>query len=128
MLRFASPDHPTRNLLDALIQAQARGVEVKVILDRDRPRDPYLSTVINSAAKSYLERGGVSCRFDREQTLMHLKFVIVDKAISVIGSHNGSAGSFFHYDDISLVVDGERLAEQLTTRFDSLWKTTHAES
>jgi DNA uptake protein ComE-like DNA-binding protein len=118
---FRDEEHPTGRLLDALVKAQARGVKVRVVLDRDRATDPYLSTVINSSAKAYLDAHGVACKFDREDVLLHSKFTVIDSRVCVIGSHNWSAGSFFHYDDLSFAVESETLAGQLIARFDSLW-------
>ncbi len=88
---------------------------------RDRATDPYLSTIINSPAKAYLDAHGVACKFDGEDVLLHSKFAVIDSRVCVMGSHNWSAGSFFHYDDLSFAVEAESLAGQLIARFDSLW-------
>lgn len=114
-------DHPTRSILDALIAAKDRGVLVRVLLDRDREEDPYHSTVINEAAKAYLEAGGVTCRFDAEDVLLHSKVVILDGATVVIGSHNWSAGSYFQFDDASVAIESTPYAAVMTARFDAAW-------
>jgi DNA uptake protein ComE-like DNA-binding protein len=118
---FPGENHPTKVLLDELIAAKNRGADVRVLLDRDRQTDPYMSTVINGAAKKYLEENGVACRYDREEVLMHSKFIVIDGSRSVLGSHNWSAGSYFEFDDLSFVVDSEELAAALGARFESLW-------
>lgn len=117
----SSETHPTRKLLDALIKARRRGVAVRVLMDRDRKTDPYLSTIINSPAKKYLEEGGVQVRFDTEPRLLHSKFVIVDRSTSIIGSHNWSAGSFADFDDLTLVISSTELTSTLLQRFTQLW-------
>jgi phosphatidylserine/phosphatidylglycerophosphate/cardiolipin synthase-like enzyme len=94
---------------------------VRVLLDADRPTDPYMSTIINTDAREYLEAAGIDCRLDATDRLLHSKFVVVDGAIVVLGSHNWSAGSYFHFDDMSLLVRSSELAAQLTTRFAALW-------
>jgi DNA uptake protein ComE-like DNA-binding protein len=116
------PNHPTKLLLDELIAAKARGVDVRVILDRDRETDPYMSTVINANAKRYLEDHGVECRFDTEDVLLHSKYVILDTQMCVLGSHNWSAGSYSEFDDLSFVVQSPEIAAALVTRFEQLWK------
>ena len=118
---FPSENHPTKALLDELVIAKDRGVNVKVLLDRDRETDPYMSTVINAAAKEYLESNGVACRFDAEEVLLHSKLIVVDESQSIIGSHNWSAGSYFHFDDISFVVESSEFAARLVARFNRLW-------
>jgi DNA uptake protein ComE-like DNA-binding protein len=118
---FPGPNHPTKALLDELIAAKSRGVDVKVVLDRDRETDPYMSVVINSNAKRYLEDHGVECRFDREEMLLHSKYVVIDDGVSIVGSHNWSAGSYSEFDDLSFVVQSPEIAAALTARFERLW-------
>ena len=123
MFHAAATDrgHPTYRLLDALIAAQARGVAVRVLLDRDREDDPYRSTVINTPAREHLASGGVACRFDASDRLMHSKCVLVDGSYCVVGSHNWSAGSYFQFDDLSLLVASPDLHATMRARFDQLW-------
>lgn len=118
---FPGPNHPTKLLLDELIAAKARGVDVRVVLDRDRETDPYMSTVINTKAKRYLEDHGVECRFDKEDVLLHSKYLILDEKLCVLGSHNWSAGSYSEFDDLSFVVESPEMAAALVARFEQLW-------
>lgn len=120
-IAMAPGSHPTRTLLDALVAAKNRGVLVRVLMDADRARDPYLSTVINSAAKELLEAAGVSVRFDSPETLLHSKFIVIDKRIVIIGSHNWSAGSYFQFDDLSVLMASPALATTQADRFAALW-------
>ncbi|WP_411721377.1 phospholipase D-like domain-containing protein [Mycetocola sp.] len=113
--------HPTRILLEKLVEAHQRGVGVRVILDRDRKTDPYLSTIINKPAKEFLESAGVPVRSDAEDALMHSKFLVIDRKLVVIGSHNWSAGSYEQFDDVSLAISSPDLARDLQLRFDTLW-------
>lgn len=120
-IAFPSESHPTRVLLDKLIEKNQQGVEVQVLLDKDRPSDPYRSTVINQFAKDYLEENGVTVRFDPVDKLLHSKMVIIDDNYVVIGSHNWSAGSYFHVDELSLLLNSPELALKYKQRFDGLW-------
>ena len=124
MFHIACPSetHPTRKLLDALGAARARGVAVRVLMDQDRKTDPYMSTIINTPAKKLLEEARVQVRFDTAARLLHSKFIVIDGAIAVIGSHNWSAGSFFNFDDLTLLISSAELAGQLSARFATLWK------
>ena len=112
----------TKALVEALIDAAARGVVVRVLVDRDRRDDPYRSTLINSRARKALEAGGVKVRQDPANVLLHSKFMVVDSALVVLGSHNWSAGSLSGYDDTSVVLQSSDLAAVLTLRFDALWR------
>jgi phosphatidylserine/phosphatidylglycerophosphate/cardiolipin synthase-like enzyme len=116
-----SPAHPTRQLLDQLVAAHGRGVAVRVLTDSDRTEDPYLSTVINGPAIAVLRDAGVPVRVDTPEALLHSKFLVIDDDLAVVGSHNWSAGSYFTFDDLSLVLRTTGLAGELRARFDGLW-------
>lgn len=120
-IALPSGNHPTRTLLDGLLNSHDRNVTVRVLLDRDRPGDPYRSTLINSPARDLLNRDAELCRFDDESVLLHSKYMVLDAQVVVIGSHNWSAGSFFGFDDLSVVVHSPDYAAYMTTRFAAQW-------
>ncbi|MGG5260330.1 phospholipase D-like domain-containing protein [Phycicoccus avicenniae] len=112
----------TQTLMDALTSAVNRGVEVRVLLDRDRPKDPYNSNVVNIRARRLLQAGGVRVRQDPAHRLLHSKFVIVDLDRVVLGSHNWSSGSFAGFDDVSVILQSAEITSQLVSRFDDGWE------
>jgi hypothetical protein len=120
-IALPEPQHPTRALLDALAAAVTRGAQVRVLADRDQASDPYKSEIINRPALEYLQARGVDCRSDQTQHLLHSKFVVLDDARTIIGSHNWSAGSYFHFDDTSVLIESAGFANQTAQRFDALW-------
>jgi phosphatidylserine/phosphatidylglycerophosphate/cardiolipin synthase-like enzyme len=123
MFHIACPsaEHPTRKILQALINASQRQVHVRVLMDRDRNQDPYKSTLINTPAKRLLAEAGVPVRMDKANKLLHSKFVVIDGKAVVLGSHNWSAGSYFEFDDLTLVLSASSLAAELKQRFDGMW-------
>jgi phosphatidylserine/phosphatidylglycerophosphate/cardiolipin synthase-like enzyme len=126
MFHVAMPadNHPTRLLLNKLIDAKKRGVEVRVLLDRDRKEDIFKSTIINLNALETLKANGIDARFDTEDKLLHSKFLVLDSKIAIVGSHNWSAGSYFNYDDMTMVINSENFAQELRQRFEKLWAAT----
>jgi len=109
--------HPGNALVEELVAARRRGCEVKVILDLDRPTDPYGSRHINRAAHRYLRSQGVDVRWDNQEWVTHAKVLVVDGRDILCGSHNWTAGSLCLYDDQSLLVRSEALATALTARW-----------
>jgi len=123
-IALGTADHPSSQLLDRLVAAVARGVGVRVLLDQDRPTDPYNSTVVNTRAKNFLAANGVPVKFDSEDRLLHSKFVVVDGQTVVVGNHNWAIGSFFEFDDVSLAIASSTLAQEFSNRFDLLWQSS----
>ncbi len=109
--------HPGNALVEELVAARRRGCEVKVVLDLDRPTDPYGSRHINRAAYRYLRSQGVDVRWDNQEWVTHAKLLVVDGRDTLCGSHNWTAGSLCLYDDQSLLVRSEALASALTARW-----------
>jgi phosphatidylserine/phosphatidylglycerophosphate/cardiolipin synthase-like enzyme len=52
---------------------------------------------------------------------LHSKFVVIDQELVVIGSHNWTAGSFFNYSDLSVVISGSDAGKIWEERFERLW-------
>jgi phosphatidylserine/phosphatidylglycerophosphate/cardiolipin synthase-like enzyme len=82
--------------------------------------------VINRAAARLLRDAGVGVRFDSRERLLHSKAVSIDDSLLVTGSHNWTTGSYFEFDDLSLVLRASALATQFRERFDALWATGEA--
>ena len=114
-------EYPTDRLINGLIAAQEREVDVKVIFDRDLPGQKFRSHEINRPAYSKLRSSGVSVRYDPRETLQHSKLLIVDKYLVITGSHNWTAGSFFAYDDTSLYIESSQLGQHYSAMFEELW-------
>lgn len=68
----------------ALSNAQARGVDVKLLVDRHQQDGTY-----STAAK--LKKTGIPTRVDRTHALMHNKTMVIDSAIVITGSMNFTA-------------------------------------
>lgn len=108
-------NHPANELVERLVAAQGRGVQVHVTLDLDRPGDVFGSRLVNEAAFRRLEAGGVAVTWDRPEQLTHTKLLLVDGRDVLTGSHNWTAGSLYAYDDKSLIVRSAALGEALAT-------------
>jgi len=114
--------HPSDKVMEELVKAKERGVDVKVILDHQDEDDPKASSVINKGAFDYLRKNHVPVTFDTEEIATHSKLLLVDDGHVVIGSHNWTAGSFFNYRDTSVYVNSARLSDIYDSHFESLWK------
>jgi hypothetical protein len=125
-IALPQPGHPTQKLLDALARKADAGCKVRVLVDQDGKDDPYRSHLINAAAVAFLSSSGVEVKGDPTERLLHSKSVVIDESVVVIGSHNWTAGSFFHYADASVAISGAQACRLWRTRFDGLWSQVEA--
>ena len=107
---------PDPQLLDALKDAAARGVDVKLILPGKTD-----SWLIFHAGRNYytqLLRAGVKI-YERQGVILHTKTGTIDGVWSTIGSTNLDWRSFLHNYEINAVVLGAEFGAQLHTLFDA---------
>lgn len=113
--------YPTDIMMEELVRCKQRGVEIKIILDKDAEGDCYGSRIINKNAYDFFNEQGIDVTYDFEGEVTHSKVVIIDDAHVIVGSHNWTAGSFFAYDDKSLYIESPGLNRLATDRFLKNW-------
>ena len=117
------PDSRTNRLIDGLIAAEKRGVDVRVILDRSDYNK--ILNKINAAAKNHLEAGGVEVRYDPEATTTHAKLVIADGE-AMVGSANWGYLALEKRNESSLIVSDPETVTFFEEYFNRLWKADAA--
>lgn len=105
---------PGESILNALKVASLGGVNVRILA-------PGISDLrlVNAAAWSYYDdllRAGVEI-FLYQKGFIHVKTMVVDDYISVVGTANMDYRSFELNFEVNAVVYGEKLAEQLCATF-----------
>lgn len=101
-------------LADALIDAQARGVPVRVVTDDDKAGD-FGSDVAR------LKQAGVAVRIDRSPFHMHHKFAIVDGSTLINGSYNWTRGASRDNLENLVVTTDPRLVGPFSKQFQTIW-------
>jgi phosphatidylserine/phosphatidylglycerophosphate/cardiolipin synthase-like enzyme len=105
-------------LADALIAAQARGVEVLGVMEGSQ-------VASNTGGDfAYLLENGVGVREDGQTGQMHHKVIIIDRRIVVTGSYNFSRNAEERNDENLLVITDMGLAADYEAEFWQLWALT----
>ncbi len=106
-------------LLDALILAKNRGIEVEVILDqnvnfvhRKHPSDWDIE-IKSTRAYKRLKDAGIKVYYDEPARYAHAKTVVIDKKIVILGSTNWTESSFDKSIETNLLVNSSGLAEEI---------------
>ena len=108
-------DGVVQGLLQALADAQKRGVEVRVGLDKGllygtTDRDPK-----NDAAAEWLTKNGIQVVWDEQDRTSHAKILIVDDHVAIIGSHNWTRAALTGNREVSMLLTDPELLAQIRT-------------
>ena len=105
---------PDPQLLKALTDAVARGVDVKLIL----PSHSDSALVFHAGRARYTEllKGGIQI-YERAGAVLHSKTAVVDGVWSSVGSSNLDWRSFIDNDEVNAVVLGREFAQQMLDAF-----------
>lgn len=101
----------------ALVEAKKRGVDVRVITDRERLEDAK-----QQAAVATLRLAGIPVRVNQHDGLMHLKQVVVDDEINTNGSMNHTTSGNRYNDERMDVIKDHAIAVKAREKFLSMWK------
>ena len=101
----------------ALVAAGKRGVDVRIITDRERLNDTK-----QRAALSVLHESGIPIKINRHDNLMHLKQVVIDDEVNTNGSMNHTtSGNRFNDERVDVIRD-HALSAKAREKFISMWK------
>jgi len=106
---------PDPQLMQALISAAARGVDVKLIVPSTTD-----SGLVFHAGRSHYEpllRGGVKI-YERREALLHAKTVLIDGVWATVGSTNLDWRSFLHNQELTAVILGADFGAKMRTAFE----------
>jgi len=116
---LSRPDSKPNKLINALIEAKNRGVDVEVILDQNvdfvqrRHSSDWEAKIKSTRAYKRLKEAGIKVYYDEPARYTHAKAVIIDKKIAILGSTNWTESSFDNNIETSILVNSPELAEEI---------------
>jgi phosphatidylserine/phosphatidylglycerophosphate/cardiolipin synthase-like enzyme len=94
------------DIVNAMINAHKRGVEVIIVADSTESKNSYMAAMIHK-----LTQAGVDIRIATRQTaLMHNKVAIVDAQTVATGSYNYTLNAELRNDENLIIIDGKDVA------------------
>jgi phosphatidylserine/phosphatidylglycerophosphate/cardiolipin synthase-like enzyme len=97
---------------DALISAHRRGVQVRVVSDSDNMDEQEIQELIEA---------GIQVLGDRRESLMHDKFVIIDRLEVWTGSMNFTTGGAYLDNNNLIRIRSSQLADDYTIEFEQMF-------
>ena len=83
-------------IVEALVRARARGVDVRLIADKRSPCE-------RNAGLEVLAQAGAPIWIDRAVPIAHAKVMVIDDALTLMGSYNWTRNAARNSEDLNLV-------------------------
>ncbi|AEE14704.1 phospholipase D (PLD) family protein [Thermodesulfobium narugense DSM 14796] len=103
-------------ILKALTNAKKRGIEVRVIVDREQSDNNVMKHAINT-----LLIDKIPVKVNIHTGLMHLKMSIIDDSIATTGSYNYTKSATETNDEMFVVVKDPAFAKKCEDYFNRMW-------
>ncbi len=104
-----------KEFAQALINAHKRGVEIKVINDATNAHSKY-------TVHKLLREEGIKVKTENYAGKMHMKAIIIDDNISILGSMNLTKSANNKNDENVLIIKNKEIAKYLKSVFQYLWE------
>ena len=114
-------NNPVKLLLNDLIEAEERGVEVKIYLNTKFPDVSY-EELVGEKEFERLEVAGCELYFIPPGRKMHDKVVVVDGRYVVEGSMNWSVVALRNNFESATLIDSPELAKEKITRLENIYE------
>jgi len=102
-----------------LIDAQKRGVKVRVYLDKSQIESSY-------SVSRLLVQKGIKVRMSTNNYIMHNKFAIIDNRLLLTGSYNWTFSANNRNDENLMVIDDPEIIEIFQNQFVNLWANKYS--
>lgn len=116
------PSNRARAMVRRLGAAVHRGVRVRVVLETDSGGGRDGVGVTNHNTAKLLRDAGVTILFDSPRRRSHGKFVVVDRHLCFVGSHNWTESALRYNHEVSVSIDDAALGRELVAYADRLAK------
>ncbi len=99
----------------SLVAAKNRGVKVYVLIEDNEGVDKIYNL---------LRENGIDVKIDKRNITIHSKFMVIDKKIAIIGSHNLTKYAMERNREVSIVIESEEIAKKLIEIFENDYNLT----
>jgi branched-chain amino acid aminotransferase len=116
---YENKENKARQLLDALISARARGINIRVLLDESDWNKETSNR--NKETIGYLKDKGIQAKLDNPKKTLHAKLIIIDDS-TIIGSHNLGFYALERNKEASVLIKNKDVANAYKSYFEFLWQ------
>ncbi|MDR3593778.1 phospholipase D-like domain-containing protein [Clostridium sp.] len=107
------------NIVNAIIDAKKRGVDVKVITDKQEAH-----TKAQKAMLDKLKVNNIPVKINSHTGLMHLKLSVIDDKTALAGSYNYTLNATKVNDENLIIMRMPNIVNNYSTEFNTIWNDT----
>src|SRR5215469_1775922 len=98
-------------IVEALVRARERGVDVRLIADKRTPceRNPGIEVLVQAGTPIWI---------DHQVPIAHAKTMVIDGALTLMGSYNWTRNAARNFEDLNLVA-----SRRLAATYAEEWRT-----
>ncbi len=100
-------------IVDAILEAHARGIDVRLVTEKNNARGPQLRRLTDA---------GIPVILDTNRALMHNKFAVIDGSIVWTGSYNLSENGAMKDNNNAIEINSQELAEIYLHEFNEMFE------
>jgi phosphatidylserine/phosphatidylglycerophosphate/cardiolipin synthase-like enzyme len=105
------------NIIDAIVKAKKRGVNVNLITDREESK-----TRSEKEQLDVLKSANIPIKINTStRYIMHMKVTIADSKIVTTGSYNYTSNATYGNDEVLLVINNAKTGKDWTNEFNKMW-------
>lgn len=101
-----------KELIESLLDAKNRGIDVKIVTDKDNLDYPELKRILSSKIEVVSQD---------DNSYMHHKFAIIDEEIVITGSMNWTDNDIYKNDNNVLIIRSKALARNYLKEFNQMF-------
>jgi phosphatidylserine/phosphatidylglycerophosphate/cardiolipin synthase-like enzyme len=104
------------SIIDSIIKAKTRNVNVRLIVDavQSKGKDESLDII-------KLQQANIPIKVESHSGLMHLKVTISDNKIVTTGSYNYTQNATDNNDEVLVIINNDKVAQDFKTEFNNMW-------
>lgn len=115
-IRVAAYSFTSKPIAEALVEAYAQGIDVKVVLDKSQRKG-------RGSLYKFLQDNNVPTRINSEYAIMHNKFMIIDGKILELGSFNYTkSAEEKNAENVLVVKRNPKIIKSYSKQWQKLWK------
>lgn len=120
----SNEDAKVNQLVEELIKAKRRGVDVEVIVDKDIGTATFgwEAKIRSTQAYKRLREANIKAYYDEPGKFMHSKAIVIDKEIVILGSANWTLAALERNIETNVLIKSKELAKDILNYIETIKK------